>query len=103
MGSSPAQCLLSRRARTSLSTTSKLLESEPVKQVRNKLNERKEIQAKYFNKGCKELKFSLQEGEVVRMKPKLHDNAKRWVKAQVEKQVDVRSYAVRTEDSRQYR
>ena len=37
------------------------------------------------------------------MKPKAHDHAKRWVKAQVEKQVDVRSYAVRTEDGRQYR
>ena len=37
------------------------------------------------------------------MKPKTHDYAKRWVKAQVEKQVDMRSYAVRTEDGRQYR
>ena len=37
------------------------------------------------------------------MKPKAHDNAKRWVKAQVEKRVDVRSYTVRTEDSRKYR
>ena len=37
------------------------------------------------------------------MKPKAHDHAKRWVKAQVEKQVDVRSYAVRTEDGRQYK
>ena len=46
---------------------------------------------------------SMQEGEVVRMTPKAHNNVKRWVKAQVEKQVDVRSFAVRTEDGRQYR
>ena len=102
MGSSPAQRLFIRRTKTSLPTASRLLEPEPVKQVREKLYERKEIQAKYFNKGSKELP-SLQEGETVRMKPKAHDHAKRWVKAQVEKQVDVRSYAVRTEDGRQYR
>ena len=102
MGSSPAQCLFSRRTKTSLPTATRLLEPEPVKQVRDKLYERKEIQAKYFNKGSKELP-SLQEGEIVRMKPKAHDHAKTWVKAQVEKQVDVRSYAVRTEDGRQYR
>ena len=102
MGSSPAQCLFSRRTKTSLPAASRLLEPEPVKQVRDKLYERKEIQAKYFNKGSKELP-SLQEGEIVRIKPKAHDHAKRWVKAQVEKQVDVRFYAVRTEDGRQYR
>ena len=102
MGSSPAQRLFSRRTKTSLPTASRLLEPESVKQVRDKLYERKEIQAKYFNKGSKELP-SLQEGEIVRMKPKAHDHAKRWVKAQVEKQVDVRSYTVRTEDGRQYR
>ena len=99
MDSSPVQRLFSRRTKTSLPTASRLLEPEPVKQVRDKLYERKEIQAKYFNKGSKELP-SLQEGEIVRMEPKAHDHAKRWVKAQVEKQVDVRSYAVRTEDGR---
>ena len=64
MGSSPAQCLFSKRTKTSLPTASRLLEPEPVKQVRGKLYERKEIQAKYFNKGSKELP-SLQEGETV--------------------------------------
>ena len=64
MGSSPAQRLFSRRTKTSLPTASRLLEPEPVKQVRDKLYERKEIQAKYFNKGSKELP-SLQEGEIV--------------------------------------
>ena len=75
MGSSPAQRLFSRCTKTSLPTASRLLEPEPVKQVRDKLYERKEIQAKYFNKGSKELP-SLQEGEIVRMKPKTHDHAK---------------------------
>ena len=88
MGSSPAQRLFSRRTKMSLPTASRLLEPEPVKQVRDKLYERKEIQAKYFNKVSKELP-SLQEGEIVRMKPKAHDHAKRWVKAQVEKQVEI--------------
>ena len=54
-GSSPAQRLFSRRTKTSLPTASRRLEPEPVKQVRDKLHERKEIQAKYFNKGSKEL------------------------------------------------
>ena len=64
MGSSQAQRLFSRHTKTSLPTASRLLEPEPVKQVRDKLYERKEIQAKYFNKGSKELP-SLQEGEIV--------------------------------------
>ena len=64
MGSSPAQRLFSRHTKTSLPTVSRLLEPEPVKQVRDKLYERKEIQAEYFNKGSKELP-SLQEGETV--------------------------------------
>ena len=53
MGSSPVQRLFSRHTKMSLPTASRLLEPEPVKQVRDKLYERKEIQAKHFNKGSK--------------------------------------------------
>ena len=46
---------------------------------------------------------SLTEGDVVRMKPQASDGKQRWAKAQVQQQVDVRSYAVRTEDGRLFR
>ena len=37
------------------------------------------------------------------MKPPASDGKQRWAKAQVQKQVDVKSYAVRTEDGRLFR
>ena len=37
------------------------------------------------------------------MKPQASDGKSRWIKAQVEQQVDVRSYAFRTEDGRLFR
>ena len=37
------------------------------------------------------------------MKPQASDGKNRWIKAQVEQQVDVRSYAVRAEDGRLFR
>ena len=63
-----------RHTRTTSLTASKLSELEPVKQVRKKLYERKEIQAKHYNKGSKELS-QLQEGDIVRIRPKAHNSS----------------------------
>ena len=57
---------------------------------------------RYYNRNAKELP-SLAEGDIVRIKPQAADGKHRWIKAQVEGQVNVRSYAVRTEDERLFR
>ena len=62
----------------------------------------KESQTKYFNQNTKEFK-PLQTGEVVRVVRKPFDRDKRWFKARVEGQLDIRSDEVRTEDGRVHR
>ena len=102
MSSSPAQRMFGRRTRTLLPTTSYLLKSKVQEDVNDKLLKQKSKQAKYYNQNTKELP-PLQTGEVVRVAPKLGDRERKLFKAQVEDQVDIRSYEVRTEDSRLYR
>ena len=99
MKSSPAQRMFGRRTRTLLSTSKELLEPQLVRDVRERKLQRKEVQTRFFNRNVKELP-SLNEGDIVRMKPQASDGKQRWAKAQVQQQVDVRSYAVRTEDGR---
>ena len=98
--SSPAQRMFGRQTRTLIPTTTELLKPKIVEDVRGKLFKRKQLQAKYYNISAKELP-PLNNGEVVRVKPT--DRSGRWYKARVEKQVDVRSYDVRTEDGRVFR
>ena len=102
MQSSPAQRMFGRRTRTLLPTSRELLEPQLVRDVRERKLQRKEVQTRYFNRNAKELP-SLTNGDVVRMKPQASDGKNRWIKAQVQQQVDVRSYAVRTEDGRLFR
>ena len=102
MASSPAQRMFGRRTRTLLPTSKKLLKPQLVTDVRERKLQRKEVQTRYYNQNVKELP-SLIKGDVVRMKPQASDGKQRWTKAQVEQQVDVRSYAVRTEDGRLFR
>lgn len=71
-----------------------------MEEVPDKLFRRKQLQAKYYNISAKELP-PLNSGDVVRVKPT--DKSDQWYKARVEKQVDVRSYDVRTEDGRLFR
>ena len=98
MNSSPAQQMFGRRTRTLLPTSRELLKPQEVKDVREKKLQRKEVQARYCNRiknrNAKELP-SLAEGDIVYMKPQAADGKHHWIKAQVEGQVDVRSYAVR--------
>ena len=100
VGSSPSQRLFGRRTRTLLPTSSRLLVPETVQGVPYKLKERKAKQTYYYNRGAKELS-KLEPGDVVHIKP--DRDSKRWAKATVAKEVDIRSYQVRTEDGRTYR
>ena len=100
VGSSPAQRLFGRRTKTLLPTSSRLLVPGSVHGVPHKLKERKAKQAYYYDRGAKELN-RLKPGDVVRVK--LRPNSKEWTRAAVDKEVDIRSYQVRTEDGRTYR
>ena len=94
---SPAQRLFSRRTRTLVPTTQTLLKPQVSENVEEKLIQRKIKQASGYNKTATELS-TLKPGQVVRVKA-----GDRWVKSKVERQVDVRSYKVQTEDGRSYR
>ena len=61
---------------------------------------KKERQTYYYNRGTRELS-PLPKGDAVVMLPS--PQARKWKKAQVEDQVDVRSYAIRIEDGRVFR
>ena len=89
--------MFSRRTRTLIPTTSELLKPKIVEDVQGKLVKRKQLQTKYYNISAKELP-PLSQGDIVRVKPT--DRSGRWFKARVERQVDVRSYEVRTEDGK---
>ena len=100
VGCSPMQRLCGRRTRTLLPTAKNLLKPTTTPDVREKLLKEKERQPFYYNRGTRELS-PLRKGDAVVMLP--GPQARNWKKAQVEDQVDVRSYAVRTENGRVFR
>lgn len=102
MGSSPAQRLFSRRTKTLLPTASTLLRPKVVKDVQDKLHQSKAKQQAYYNRTAHEL-TNLNPGDRVRVNLSGNNKYDKWQKGQVDQQVDVRSYLVRTEDGRQYR
>ena len=77
-----------------------MLVPEAVHGVPHKLKERRAKQAYYCDRVAKELD-RLKPGDVVRVK--LKPDSKEWTKAAVDKEADIRSYQVRTEDGRMYR
>jgi len=97
IGSSPAQRLHSRRTRTYLPISNRLLlprgsdilnaEKEKMKALKRKVSE-------HFNKRAKDLP-ELEEEDVVRMKP-YKQGAKQWEKAIVRERLDQRSYLIET-------
>ena len=96
---SPVQRLFGRRTRTKLPIAKRLLKPETCTRVVEKLLEKKARQAFYYDRGAKELK-PLERGQVAR----IHSPGyRKWKKAVVDDQTDVRSYAIRTEDGRRYR
>ena len=95
VGTSPAQRLMNRRTRTSLPTTSTLLEPRSgCNSEREKLIDGQRRQALYYNRNAKDL-TPLNEGDTVRMKP-FRLGEKEWKKAIVTKRLDERSYEVDT-------
>ena len=92
MGTSPAQRLLGRRCKTQLPTTKALLRPQSVcaEAVKKETRERQARQAKYYNKGTRDLS-PLEEGDVVRMRL-FRLGRKEWEKATVTKRYDERSY-----------
>ena len=102
MSSPPAQRMFGRRTRTLLPTSSSLLKPKVQEDVKEKLIKQKSKQTKYYNRTSKELP-PLQSGEIVRVAPKQGDRERKWFKACVEGQVDIRSYEVRTEDGKLYK
>ena len=89
--------MLGCRTRTLLPTTSQLLKPKILEDVKEKLLKQKSKQTKYYNRSAKGLP-PLQTREVVRVAPKPGDKKRKWFRAGVEDQVDIRSYEVRTEE-----
>ncbi|XP_030849528.1 uncharacterized protein K02A2.6-like [Strongylocentrotus purpuratus] len=96
LDSSPAQRLYGRRTRTLVPTASKLLIPRTQNRVVAKKAE-KQKRKQYYDKSTKELP-PLKRGDIVRVQPQSNAQSKRWHKARVEKQVDSRSYLVRSEN-----
>ena len=103
LDTSPVQRLMSRRTKTLLPTTANLLGPRVIKDQHHKLQLNKVRQAKYYNKGARDLP-ELKEGDVVRMNL-TPDSFKQedLLKAKVKAQVGVRSYEVQTESGRKFR
>ena len=102
MDRSPSRRMFSRRAKTLLSMSKKLLQPKVVTGVQEKLRSRKQIQSKYYNRDTKELS-KIRKDDVVRIKPENNDRTGRWTKGCVIEQVGVRSYNIKTEDGRIHR
>ena len=95
MNSSPAQRLLSRRTRTLLPTSEKLLKPQLAEGVLEEKKKIKSKQALYYNQNARDLP-SLKKGDTVRIQP-IKSAKEPWKKATVQEQVNVRSYKVVTE------
>ena len=96
--SSPAQRLHGRRTRTTLPTTSNLLQprgTETLKEEKRKLKTQQRRQAKTYNRNAKDLTI-LQKGDSVRLKP-YKQSCTEWEKAVVKRRLDQRSYEIETE------
>lgn len=98
MNSSPAQRLFGRRTRTQV-PISKTLLLPSVTPAKKELEKRKQKQARYYNRGAAEL-VELKPGQMVKFRP---PGSKKWISARVDRQVDVRSYNICTEDGRRFR
>ena len=100
---SPAQLLLGRRTKTLLPISKELLMPENkslYSKTRESIQRNKDKQAKYYNRGTRELE-QLKQGDTVRIEPK--EKGKEWTKARVEEPVNIRSYKVQTEEGTTYR
>ena len=100
---SPAQLLLGRRTKTLLPISKELLMPENkslYSKTRESIQRNKDKQAKYYNRGTRELE-QLKQGDTVRIEPK--EKGREWTKARVEEPVNIRSYKVQPEEGTTYR
>ena len=97
-GYSPAQCLMNRRTKTLLPVTSNLLKPEISVNRHRSLCVSQQRQKSYYDKHSKDLR-SLEEGDVIRMKP---FHGQQWKKATICKRLADRSYRVETSDGGAY-
>jgi len=97
MDSSPAQRLLGRRCKTLLPAIRELLKPCTVygKTVIKESRKKQEKQAKYYNRGTRDLP-PLEEGNTVRMRP-FRVGQKGWERATVIKRLDEQLYEVETD------
>ena len=105
MNSSPAQRMFGPRTRTQLPTAEVLPkpQSTDTEATRDQILKTKEKQTHHYNQHATELPGLLKgEGETVRVAPQPGNREQKWFKAMVQDQTDVRSYNVRTEDSRMF-
>lgn len=96
MDSSPAQRLMSRRLKTSIPVTNKLLEPSVPGGVTEKLRRRRQIAKHFYDRTAKDLP-ELEIGESIRMKPLPSDASGRWRRGTCLQQVAPRSYLVDVE------
>jgi len=97
---SPVQKLHSRRTRTQLPTSNKLLQPKVVRGVEDEIIQRRQRAKQQYDKTAKELP-TLTDGQTVRIQPVKHHG--QWEKATVIKKVDARSYLVKVANGRVYR
>ena len=88
-GYSPAQCLMSRRTKTLLPTTSNLLKPEVCIGRHSSLIAAQQCQAHYYNQHSNDLE-PLQNGDIVRIKPS-GKGQKLWKQAVVNQKLGFRS------------
>ena len=91
LNSSPAQRLFGRRTRTLVPTSTKLLKPQTVENVVTNKAQKQQKQKRWYDRGTQNMP-PLRKGDVVRAKPNPNAQIKRWIKAEVLEQVDVRSY-----------
>jgi len=91
-GTSPAQCLLRRRTKTNLPTSSNLLKPSVAENTLEKDKLRKLKQKFYYDRSANNLQ-DLQKDDIVQMQP-FRLNKKTWRKAKVLKPLGRRSYVV---------
>ena len=91
---SPAQRLFSRRTRSLLPMTAALLKPSVSDEnvTHTKLHRRQQQQAKYYNRGARDLQ-PLEPGDTVRVEP-WRAGRKEWQKGVVKSRIDKRSYEV---------
>ena len=98
MDSSPAQRLMSRRLKTSIPVTNRLLEPAVVQGVTEKLRHKRQLAKSFYDRSARVLP-ELEVGETVRMKPLPGDRTRVWRAGTCLGKVAPRSYLVDIEGS----